>query len=366
MLYSVYVYCPVCETFTEFPVDIEAPTEELAKKKIIGMEVTCPKGHTFKIEPIFITRIYPKKPIPTPPYKLMPEESVKEADWLRGAIVEEPLPLGAHPKGSPKLATIIKNALTTLIYEQPIESRAIRFKEYYAPFTIKIRGKEVKYGPFKTGDVVVLPIETAKKIVAAGFAEWAYPYPEYKWSIKYPRHVFTKFFEEARRMSKAGKICEAAYYLIQHCPGVTVRMVADVLERGYWTIYRCIAGMIHPGELKKFSEEVKEQAKLEKWSPSELSETEKAISQLRYVFEKEKKPSKPPKVLLGRKWRGQYTLYPVIHKTEDELLAELKRILTLEGYPKMTPEEEEEMRKQLHRYEEEKLKESIMYWLSKE
>jgi len=355
--YIITLYCPY--DLQEFTVKVDAVTEELAKKKVIGKTVTCPSGDEFEVEEHYIVSVYPYKPFPAPAYKLMPEERVKEAKWLKGAIVEEPLPLGARPKGSPKLATIVRNGLATLIYEQPVESKAIQFKERYPAFTMKVRGVERRFGPYNPGDIVALPIKKAKELVEAGFAEWAYPYPEYKWKIKYVRHVFTKFFEEARRMSRAGKICEAVYYLIQYSPGITVRMIADILERGYWTVYRCVAELMHPHQLKKLSSEVAEQAKLEKWTADQLGTVKKMI------MEQEKKPVKP-KVVVGPLWRGQITLYPVKRKTEEELLAELKRILTLEGYPTLTPEEEQELKKQLQQYREEKLKESIMFWLAQE
>lgn len=360
MLYYVYLYCPYSSRFEEFSVAIEAPTEELAKKKVIGKTVTC-AGHEFDVEEQFITHIYPAQLFPKPTYKLMPEKRVKEARFLKGAIVDEPLPLGARVKGGPKLATTLKNSVTTLIYEQPIESKAIQFLENYDAFTVKVRGKKVTYGPYFRGDIVYLPVKKAEELVKAEFARWAYPYPEYKWQIRYRRDIFTKFYEEARRMSRAGKIKEATLYLITYCPGVTVRMIADILKRGYWTIYRIVATFVHPRYLEQLSKEVTEQAKLEEWSEGQLEETEKAITHLRYLFEKEKKPP-TPKVVIGPLWRGQATLYPIKHKTEKELLAELRRILTLERY-KPTEDEWREMEKQMKRQTEAWLKQSILYYL---
>lgn len=760
MLYIVYVYCPLCPRFEEFSVRVEAPTEELAKKKVIGKTVTCKRaGHSFEVEEQFITRIYPAKTITPPPYKLMPEEKVKEAKWLRGSVVDEPLPLGAKPKGSPKLATVIKNALTTIIYSQPVESKAIQFLKshvetrcrdckYVTPHRVdkcpRCGSANVEVKTYSPGDIIhYKPLKRAETLVEEKKARWAYPHPEFEWRIcydretelltrdgfkkfkniafedeiatlnpstdrieyckpvtvhryrykgrmvhfqgkcydlkvtpdhlvycrlypyykykrlsgrrkfkfmraielynkycdgkfqfkrdakwdcedvtyfqlprirnftleemknlrlqalklhengfgsyrisqklkapigsvnlwiykgkkpklwdldkipinawlrffgwwitegwlnnrgykydvyigqssekhleylheiantvreiglhpcvaygeksqvtimnkqlfmylqqfgkakdkyipkwiknlpprrlkilfetmmkgdggrngklyatmskkladdfqeillkiglsgsvsrtkkglylitvarkkltpvlyktpkvvdydgfvydvtvprnhvllvrrngkicwssnSYPRHVFTKFYEQAKRMSQAGKICDAAFYLICYSPGITIRMIADILMRGYWVIYRCIAPLVSAEQLRKLGAEVEEQSKLEKWMPKEFEETIRRI-------ELEKTVPKLPKVVLGPKWRGQYTCYPFEHKTEDELLAELKRILTLEGYPVLTPEEEEEMRAQLRRHREERLKESIMYYLGKE
>jgi len=359
--FDIYMYCPFCPGFNEFPVSIEAPTEELARDKIKGRTVTCPlAGHTFEVEPFFITHVYPAKIFPAPSYKLMPEETVKESKWLKGSIVEEPLPLGAYAKGSPKLATTIKNSVVSLIYDQPVESSAIQFVENYPKFTMKVHGKDVEYGPFGKGDIVALGRKKAEELVKAGFARWAYPHPEYKWRIKYRRDVFTKFYEEARRLARMGKISEAVSYLIAHSPGVTVRMIADVLDRNYWPIYREVAKLADPTKIEALRKEVKEQAKIEAWLPEDLNETEQILR------EEEAKSAKLPQIVFGPLWRGQVTLYPLKHKTETELLTELKRILTLEGYPTMSTEEEQLMREQLKKVSEQQQKQNILYWLSRE
>jgi hypothetical protein len=375
MLFRISIYCPYEPDFSEFSIDVEAPTEELAKKKITGKTVTCPFGHTFEVEEFFVTSVYPARIFPTPPYKLMSEENVKEAKWLKGAIVEEPLPLGAHPKGSPKLATTIPDSVTTMLYQQEVESKAIRFRvpyvetrcrnpscHYITPHRYnkcpKCGSPDVEIKEYSPNEVVYyVPIERAKLLVEEGTAEWAYPYPEYTWTIKYRRDVFTKFYEEAKRMAKARKIKEAVLYLVEFSPGITLIMIRDITGAGYWTIWRAIAEYAKPTEeeTKRVMSLLDKTAPLEKWT--EASKNEIVI---------ELKKPKDPKILIGPLWRGQLTLYPARPKTEKELLEELKRILTLEGYSAMTKEEEEEMRKQMHKYWETTRKQSILYWLSKE
>jgi len=355
MQYTVFLYCPYDPDLQEFPVTVDAPTEELARKKILGKTVTCPSGHAFEVEDFFIIRVYPSKTVPPPPYKLMPEEDVKRAKWLKPAIVEEPLPLGAKPKGSPKLAATIKNAVVTLLYEQPVESKAIQFVEYYPAFTVKRGNREITYGPYYRGDIVYLPVKKAKELVDAGFARWAYP--DYKGKVLYRFDIFTKFYEEAKRMARQRKLEEATIYLIEHAPGISLRVLADCLGAGYWTLWRIIAKYARPEEweLKKVERALSESATLERWLPKQKDEI---VAEL-------KKP-KAPRILVGPLVRGSLTFYPAKWKTEKELLQELNRILTIERYPTLTPEEEKVMRDKIREYWETKRKENITYYFARE
>ncbi|RLG02831.1 MAG: hypothetical protein DRN54_03915 [Thaumarchaeota archaeon] len=300
--YLVSLYCPYC--LEVFDIEVKAPTAEHAKEKAVGMKVTCPKcGEEFEIQENFLISAYPLKiPRLVLPYKPLPEEKAKELKWLKGAIVEEPLPIGAKPVGSPRLVTTIPDQLTTLIYEQEVKSPE---------------------------------------------------YPEKTWKIKYTRSIYTKFLEEARRMARANKIPEAVLYLVEHCPGITVRQIADVLGIGYWTAYREVAKQAYPTkEQEKTLEKALEEAQKHKpLAPAELEEIKKTFL----------KP-KPAKIIIGGLWRGQLTLYPIKPKTEEELLAELKRILDLEGYMP-TPEEWEQMKKQIEKHREAWLKSSIQWWI---
>jgi hypothetical protein len=292
--YLVRLYSPF--TLKTFALRVEAPTAELAKKKILGKTVTDPDQYEFDVEDYYIISVAPVKVFPMPPYELMPEEKVKEAKWLKGAIVEEPLPKDAEPAGSPKLATVIPDSIVTLLYEQEVKSRE---------------------------------------------------YPEKTWKIKYRRDIFTKFYEEAKRMARRGKIEEAVRYLVEHCPGITVRMIADILEIGYWTAYRAAKSWMAPEAAKILEKEAEETATLEKWLPEQITQV------------KEQAPTKEPKIVAGPLWRGQITLWPYLWKKESELLEELKHILTLEGYPTLTKEEEQELKKKLHEYWQAKTREKL-------
>jgi hypothetical protein len=292
--FLVRLYSPF--TLKTFALRVEAPTAELAEKKILGKTVADPDGYQFDVEDYYIISVAPVKVLPAPPYELMPEERVKEARWLKGAIIEEPLPKDAEPSGSPKLATVIPDAIVTLIYEQEVKSRE---------------------------------------------------YPERTWKIKYRKDIFTKFYEEAKRMARQGKIEEAVRYLVEHCPGITVRMIADILEIGYWTAYRAAKSWMVPEAARMLEKEAAETATLEKWLPEQIKQV------------KEQPSTKEPKIVAGPLWRGQITLWPIRWKKETELLEELKRILTLEGYPTLSKEEEEEMRKRLHEYWQAKARERL-------
>jgi hypothetical protein len=132
-----------------------------------------------------------------------------------------------------------------------------------------------------------------------------------------------------------------------NCPGITVRMIADILEIGYWTAYRAAKSWMAPEAAKILEKEAEETATLEKWLPEQITQV------------KEQAPTKEPKIVAGPLWRGQITLWPYLWKKESELLEELKHILTLEGYPTLTKEEEQELKKKLHEYWQAKTREKL-------
>ena len=306
MLYSVRLYSPY--TLTPFLETIEATNKEEAIKKLTGQTVLDPQGNEFTVEETFIIGAYPSPEVmPRPPYKTADLNSAKPPKWTLGATVVEdaPLPIGAEPVGSPYLKKIIPNALTSLIYEQ------------------KIHSKE---------------------------------YPELTFHIQFRRDIFTKFLEEAKRMARDRKISEAVKYIIEHAPGITIRMIADCLGIGYWTAYREVAELAYPTEIqmKELMKELDETATLDKWT---TGQKEEVVT----IFLKEK----PPKAIMRPPlWRGQIPIYPIKRKTEDELLKELERILTLEKY-KPTPEEWEQMKQMIRKQTEAWLKQSVEYWLQK-
>jgi hypothetical protein len=412
-IYLIELYSPF--TLKRFYLRVEAPTAELAKDKLLYKKVKMPDG-TVKIEPNIITDpdgfqfegedhfvvgVYPAKIMPPPPYELMPEEEVKEAEWLKPAQIITPLAKGSTPKGTPKMETPIPDSLTTIPFVQEVRSRAIRFLEDIPSFKVGIK----EYGPYKAGDREYnLPWSKAKELVAVKFkvlkspplsplidpngkvlregeeivysepeelswaktqtlkgnlqqitvpvAEWLYP--QYKGIVKYRFDIYTKFLEEAKRMREAGKIKEAILYLIEHAPGIPLAYIPQILEVGYWTCWRAVAEYARPeeAEIKKLMEALSDAATLEKWTETQKDEI---IMEL--------KKTKEPKVVLDYRL-GRVFCYPYKPKTEEELFNELKRILTLEHYPLMTPEEEEEMRKQIHTYWEKKRRETILYWVS--
>ncbi len=398
MSYVVRLYSPY--TLKEFTIRVTAPTAELAKNKLLGKVVTDPDGYDFTVEEYYIINVLPITTFPAPPYKLMPEEEVKEAEWLKPAIVTEPLAIGSTPVGPPKLETEIPDAFTRIFFSQEVRSRAIRFLEDYPKFKIGIKD----YGPYKRGDVEYhLPWTKARELCGIKFrvlkspplaplidpkgralkegeevfysdpedlawaktqvlrgnlqqitepvAEWLYP--EYKTKVRYKIDIFTKFLEEARRMRKADKIKEAIEYLITHSLGIPLDYIAQILNLGYWTTWRAVAELARPTEatIKRLMATLDETATLEKWTKGQ---EEEIIIQL--------KTPKEPKIGLGY-WLGRVVCYPLKPKPEKELLEELKRILTLEGYPTLTKEEEEELAKQLHEYWEKKARERLTYWI---
>jgi len=317
--FSVCLFCPLC--LRDFSIRIESPTRATAREAAIGKTVHCPVKHEFVVEPHNITTVQAfLRPAPWevhPIYKqkfvyvggvATPEEMPKPPSWLIGAeIVEEkPLPPdGWRPTGTPTLKKEIPDALNTLIYQQEVRSPK---------------------------------------------------YPEQVYHIQYRRDIFKKFLEEARKINKADKIEEATIYLIEHTPGITTRMIADVLGRGYWTIYRITAKLIRPESIAKLKTEIEEQAAIEKWVPTETEETIKTLEAEAAKIEK------LPKATAGPLWRGQVTLYPMRHKTEEELLEELKHIFTLERYTP-TPQEWEQIKQQMRKQTDAWLKQSILYWI---
>jgi len=304
--YAVRVYCPF--DLSEFSVTVEGVDPLHARRQLVGRTVTCLlRADSFEVEEHNILSIYPMKRMPLPPYKTyLVDPTEKPPAWLLGAdVVEEmPLPIGAKPIGAPRLAQTISNAIISLIYEQKVQSPE---------------------------------------------------YPEVTHHIQYRRDIFTKFFEESRRMRKMGKIPEAVLYLIEHSPGITVRMIADILELGYWTTYREVAKLVPEKEVRRLTGEVEEQSTLNHWVPEEVVKAKEEI-------EAEAVKPKEPKVVFGSLWRKQLTIYPIKHKTEDELLDEVRRIFTLEAYMP-TPDEWEQVKQAIKRQSDAQLKQRIEWWL---
>lgn len=395
--YLVRLYSPF--TVKTFALRVEAPTVAEAKKQLIGKTIIDPTSSLeFDVEEHHIISVVPVVVYPLPPYPLMSEDEVKKAEWLKGAIIDEtrPIPKGGTPVGSPRLASVLPDTFTSLFFEQEVRSKCIRFLE---PYTMKILGKEYHYNPgdiecgltwaqarelcaikfkvlksppftplmdpkgrtLKEGEEVTYSdpedLEWAKLQVARGnmqqltspIAEWAYP--EARTKVRYKIDIFSKFYYEAKRKARADKIKEAILYLVQYAPGLTVREIAEILEIGYWTAYRIIKSLAHPAAAKQIEAEAEEYSTLEEWLPAQLAEIKK------------QPPTFTPQILIGPKRRGQLTIYPVKHLKEEEVWQELKRILTLEGYPAMTPEEEESLRKQLHEYWQRKQRERLTYYL---
>jgi len=443
--YLVRLYSPY--TLKTFTIRVDAPTAEMAKDKIlyetlrlpdgtvkkIPRVLTDPDGYEFEAEPHFIISVAPIKALPLPPYELMSEDEVKEAEWLKPAIIPEPLAKGSAPVGGLKLEAEIPDATTTILFSREVRSKCIRFRE---PYTLKILGGERRYSP---GDVECnLPWEQAKKLcevkfkvlrspplmplidpkgralrepltgeayerekakldellkagkikketyeerlselrgeytysdpedlewarlevargnlqqITAPIAEWLYP--EYRSKVKYRIDVYTKFLEEAKRKRRAGKIKEAVLYLVDHSLGIPLDCLAQILGVNYWTAWRAVAELARPTEaqIKRLMAILDETATLERWT---TGEKEEVVIQL--------KAPKEPKIGIGY-WLDRIMLYPLRVKPEEELMKELKRILTLEGYPALTPEEEAELRKQLHEYWQRKARERLTYYL---
>jgi hypothetical protein len=382
-----------------FGIRVTAPTAEMAKQKILGKVVTDPWGYEFVVEPYDIVSVTPIEVVPRPPYILMPEERAKEAEWLKGAIVpEEGLALGSEPVGPPKLETDVPDTYTTLFFSREVKSKAIRFLE---DTKFKYMGRDYE---FKRGDITdALPWTKARELCSIKFrvlksppltplidpkgralkegeevvysdpedlawaklqvqkgnmqqitepvAEWLYP--EYKTKVKYKIDIYTKFLEEAKRMRRADKIKEAILYLIEYSQGIPMDYIPQILSIGYWTCWRAVAELARPTEvmIKKLMEQLDEAASLEKWTKGR---EEEIIIQL--------KAPKEPKIGLGY-WHDRLICYPLKPKSWLELLAELKRILTLEGYPTLTKQEEEALAKQMKEYYEKKARERLTYWV---
>ncbi|MEM2849038.1 MAG: hypothetical protein QXI36_02040, partial [Candidatus Bathyarchaeia archaeon] len=137
-------------TLKTFSVRVDAATAEMAKDKVLYQTIKLPDGtvkrvpkvlrdpdgYEFEAEEHYVISVTPISAIPMPPFELMPEEDVKKAEWLKPAIVTEPLAKGSTPVGSPRLETEIPNAVTTVLFSQEVKSKCIRFKE---PYTLKER-----------------------------------------------------------------------------------------------------------------------------------------------------------------------------------------------------------------------------------
>jgi hypothetical protein len=395
--YLVRLYSPY--SLKTFAKRIDALTAEDAKRKVIGTVVIDPDGYEFEVESYYIVSVAPIKATPPPPYKLMPEERVKEADWLKGAIVpEEGLAFGSEPVGPPKFETDVLNMYTTVFFSREVKSKAVRFLE---DTKFKFMGRDYEY---KRGDVEdALPWSKAKELCAVKFrvlkspllaplidpkgrslkegeeivysepeelawaklqvvkgnlqqltepvAEWLYP--EYKTRVKYKIDIYTKFLQQAKALRKADKIKEAIMYLIEHTQGIPLDYIPQILNLGYWTTWRAVAELARPTEamIKRLMEQLDEAASLEKWTKGQ---EEEIVIQL--------KAPKEPKIGLGY-WHDRLICYPLKPKTWLELLAELKRILSLEGYPTLSKEEEEALAKQMKEYYDKKARERLTYWV---
>ncbi len=303
----IHVYSPY--DLSERNITLEAAAPGEARKKAVGRTATDASGYKFEIEEHNIISVYPFKTVESLPYKTPPlDPAAKPAPWLLGAWVTEdkPLPVGSTPVGSPKLKQTIYDDITSLIYEQSVKSKQ---------------------------------------------------YPALQFHIQYRQDIFTKFLEEARRIKKVGKIPEAVLYLIEHCPGITVRMIADILEIGYWTAYREVAKLAKPTaeQIRRILKEAEESAEIERWI-----EKEERIVSLRTLFEE---PTVDvPKVLFSSLWRKQLTIYPTRRRTEEELLAEARRIYTLNGYMP-TEEEWRKAKEAIRKQTDAVLRQKIEYYL---
>jgi hypothetical protein len=307
----VTVYSPY--DLSESNIRVEAEKSEDARKAAIGRTTTDLHGNSFEIDNDHIISVYPFRAIQALPYKTyQTDPAEKPPSWLLGAevIEDRPLPLGARPVGSPTLSEIIPNALTTILYLQPVSSP---------------------------------------------------DYPEMRFHIQYRRDIFTKFLQEAKRIKKQGKIPEAVLYLVEHAPGITVRMIADLLEIGYWTAYREVAKYAKPTkeQAQLVLGELSDSAQMENWLPKEQEERTLGLERL-FALPK----TEMPKVVLGQLWRKQVTLYPVKPKSENELLAEARRIYTLEGFFP-NAQEMEKIREQIQRQTDAQRRQSIEFYLSK-
>lgn len=303
--FIVRVYSPY--DLSETTIVLSAVDAETAKTKAVGRTAFDASGYEFEVEEHNIISVYPFRTAEPLPYKTYPlDPTMRPPSWLLGATLVEsrPLPIGARPVGSPELTETIKDALTTLIYQQ------------------KIRSPQ---------------------------------YPEQQFHIQYTRYIFTKFVAEAQRIRQAGKIPEAVLYLINHSPGITIRMISEMLDIGYWTAYREVAKLVSPVITKKLTPEIEEQATIERWTPEQLTETKAEI-------EREATRAKTPKAAFGPLWRKQLTIYPIKPKTEEELLAELSRIFTLEKYFP-TETEWKHMQEAAKKQTDALLRQSIEYYL---
>jgi len=353
--WEIRVYCPY--DLQQFLVPITAPTKDEAKKGIIGKSLICPSAHDFEVEDIFIMGVYPSSRVTLPPYKVAPLNSAKPPKWSFGATVVEdkPLPIGSEPVGKAHLKQAIRDDLTTLVFEQEVESKAILFRQRYSEFTIG----EIKYGPYNAGDIDIIPSKKAKELIDMGIAEWAYP--EHKFHIQFTRDFFTKFLDEAKRIRDTGKIEDAIIYLVNHSPGVTIPQIADMLGIGLFTAYRKVAELSYVSPTYKlkngkwlreeFIKEVDETSTLDHWTSPQSEEVKSTMTKPKEI-----------KFHVGAPWRGNITVYPLKRKTEEELLEEAKRILTLQGY-RLTVEEENKMKEAMKKQTEAWIKQSIVSYL---
>jgi hypothetical protein len=98
---------------------------------------------------------------------------------------------------------------------------------------------------------------------------------------------------------------------------------------------------------------------MENWIPKEQEERTLGLERL---FASPK--TETPKIVCGQLWRKQVTLYPVKPKSENDLLAEARRIYTLEGFFP-TPQEWEKVKETIARQTEAQRRQSIEFYLAK-
>jgi len=317
MKYHVMVYCPLCPRYTQFPIEVEAKNIEEAKEKALYTEMKtpegikkvprvayCPEGHEFTMEEIFIISVLPAPvAIPPPPYEVMKETP----KWLYGAwIVEDkPLPKGAIPIPPPYL----------------VEERRIGHLTYFI---------------FEMD--VISPL-----------------YPDIKLHMRFARPAFTKFIEYARSLARRpdrGKsIEEAVYFLIKREPGLTIWHLIAMLG-----LSMTEAPLVEDALIR-----LEKQKKIRPCMLQPYVYDLEHFEKIKTIILKEKPlvekymPSKAVRVK-GAYFYG-HTLYcPTRPMTEEEILHEIKSIMTLDKYPTLSPEEEAKIREAMR-------KKYLDYWL---
>lgn len=356
--FIVNLYCPFDVEGT-FSVTVEAATGAEALKKVVGTTRTCPRGHTFKVEPFYIVPPAYKSPerIPIPPYEVEPIDGKPVPKWLLGARMldeDRPLPKGSEPIGSPRLKSIgklVPDKFVTVLYEQDVKSRAIQFRERHPKTKTIVAGREVAIEYYNPGDIEVLPDIQAKELVKRGIADPAYP--EVTFRMEYGRDIYDVLMDEARRLFKTGASEEAVLYLIDYSPGITLQTIADILNYDYTRVSRIVAKHLSPTDyqLTGFLEEVEDEG---------MKGGYYAAKEARLTTELEAKtvPRPKPRLVLGPRWRKRITVRPLKEKTEKEIIQELKRL--------EPPKRREELEQAAKRLRDSWRRETILTYLQTE